>query len=207
MREKRVEEALAIIEVRSLQPRKGRGEINEALARRKIKQAQSARDGKTLSAGRRHSVSIVHQKEVRPDHRGKRDGFAFASVERREVNRGLSGFDRTDFKPGLRRGNSGANHIRSVGMGKFVARALRRQNLFKHVWQNCDVARRHKIMKRPRIGDGKPHVALKAESLQVGPILLKVAFAVATYDAMVDQECVKFAARRQTQYALQFRAS
>src|SRR5271170_2155763 len=61
-------------------------------------------------------------------------------------------------------------------------------------------------MKRTGIGYDEPHTPSKAEALQVGPISIQVARAVAADDAMLDQERVEFAARRKTQMALQFRA-
>src|SRR5271170_7262440 len=59
-------------------------------------------------------------------------------------------------------------------------------------------------MKRTGIGYDEPHTPSKAEALQVGPISIQVARAVAADDAMLDQERVEFAARRKTQMALQF---
>jgi hypothetical protein len=61
-------------------------------------------------------------------------------------------------------------------------------------------------MKRACIGDDKPHPASKAKTLQVGPITVEVARAVAADNAMAYEERVELATRSETENPLQFGA-
>jgi hypothetical protein len=91
-------------------------------------------------------------------------------------------------------------------MREFVAHALRRQDLGEQAGKKRNVACQDEVMKRPRVGDNKPHAPSKAETLQVCAIASEVFGAVAANNFMVDEERVEFAAPSQAQQALPFRA-